>query len=128
VAGGASGSRFSVLTSAETVPIALPMMRAINLPLIVAAVAAVIFGGYWVGHAVWRTGEDNRNRVVGETPRTANTTTARAPTKAEPDRLSEPWVRVVLFASGAIVVVSVIASAIGSVTRRARSGGERWHA
>ena len=113
-------------------PIPLPMMRAINALLTLAAVAALVFGGYWVGHAVWQTGKDNRDRVergsqTTATPTARTPTTAVTPARAEPDKLGEPWVRAVLFASGAIVVLSVISSAIRILTRRAR-GGERWHA
>jgi hypothetical protein len=100
--------------------------RAFNLLLVVAAVVGLIFGGYWVGHAVWQTGVDNHNRALQET-RTAESATIRTPTGVEPDRLSSPWVRAVLFATGAIVVLSVILPAIASLTRR-RPRRERWHA
>ena len=102
------------------------MTRAINLLLIVAAVAALIFGGFWVGHAVWQTGNDNRNRALQET-RTTDTRTVRTPSTAEPDRLSLPWVRAVLLVAGAIVVMSAVSPVIARLMRGGRRRDD-WHA
>ena len=103
------------------------MTRAFNYLLVVAAVAGLIFGSYWAGQAIWKTGADNANRASQQTQPTV-TTTVRTAATAEPDRFSEPWVRAVLFASGAIVVASVVLPVIGSLIRRRRHRGVRWHA
>ena len=101
------------------------MTRAFNYLLVAAAVAGLIFGSPWVARAIWQTGIDNAKLASEQTQPTV-TTTVRAADTAEPDRLSSPWVRAVLFASGAIVVASVVFPVIGSLTRRRHR--VRWHA
>jgi hypothetical protein len=102
------------------------MTRVFNLLLLAAAVAALIVGGYWIGRAILQTGNDNSNRASQQT-RATQTAPIRTPTRTEPDRLREPWVRAVLLAAGAIVVVSVVLPPLGRLARR-RHRRESWHA
>lgn len=103
------------------------MTRAINFVLIAAAAAALIFGGYWVGHAVWQTGEDNRRAVEGT--QTVATTTAAARKSAAPGA-SGSQVRTALLITGAIVALAATFSALGSANRHLhrRRSRERWQA
>ena len=103
------------------------MTRAINLLLIAAAATGLIFGGYWVGHAVWQTGEDNRRAVEGT--QTVATTPAPARKSAAPGA-SDSQVRNALLITGAIVVLAATFSALGSANRHLhrRRRRERWHA
>ena len=100
-------------------------MRAFNYLLVVAAVAGLIFGSSWVAQAIWQEGIDNAKRASQQTQPTV-TTRVRAAESAEPDRLSSPWERAVLVASGALVVASVVSPVIGGLTGRRRHR-VRWH-
>ena len=99
------------------------MTRVVNLLLIVAAAAALGFGAYWVGHAVWQEGEDNRRAVEG-TPTTPTATLQ--PRSASPDTGSSDGLREVLLVGAAAGVVAAMALLWGGSTRPSR--GESWHA
>jgi hypothetical protein len=99
------------------------MMRVVNLLLIVAAVAALGFGGYWVGHAVWQEGEDNRRAVAGSQTTAAATLQRRS---ASPDTRTSDGLREVLLVGAATGVVAAMILLWGGSNRPSRA--ESWHA
>ena len=99
------------------------MTRVVNLLLIVAAVAALGFGGYWVGHAVWQEGQDNRRAVEGTQTTPAETLQPRA---AARDMRSSDGLREVLLVAAAAGVVAAMILLWGGSNRPRRA--ESWHA
>src|SRR3954453_15727013 len=115
------------------------MRRGTDFLIVVVAAGALIFGGYWLGHAVWQTGAENRSRVIGETQLPASDTQVspasatqlpasgdRSARTQVSDATSRTEFRLALLAAAAFLVV---ATATKSMRRTKRHHhGERWQA